>query len=89
MRADCEPRKTGTCTIVVHRNYADGVDAYAFYHEDDAMRSVDEDVRTVERDLAEQGYESKTIRRGEGDVEIYAADGDIYYEWSVIPSEIS
>lgn len=77
------------CSIVVHSNYSEGTDAYAFYAEADARRSVDEDVGTVVKDLIEQRYEPKTLRNGCGDnVTIYVPDSDIYYEWCIITSDI-
>lgn len=77
-----------SCFIVAHRNYADGLMAYAFFDEKDARMDVEEDVAETVDALLRQGYEPTTIRDGEDDVEVYVADSDIYYEWSVISSSI-
>ena len=76
------------CFIVVDSNYADGMTAYAFWKEDEAKKSVSEDVETVVKDLTEQGYNPTVLRHDCDSVEIYAADRDIYYEWNIIISEI-
>ena len=76
------------CFIVVHSNYDEGMTAYAFWKEDEAKKSVNEDVKTVVKDLTEQGYNPTVLRRGCDSVEVYVADSDIYYEWNIIISEI-
>ena len=76
------------CFIVVHSNYAEGMSAYAFWKEDEARKSVSEDVDTVVKDLTEQGYNPTVLRRGCDSVEVYVADSDIYYEWNIIITEI-
>ena len=50
------------CFIVVHRNFAEGADAYAYWSEDDAKKSINEDVATVVKSLTEEGYEPTTLR---------------------------
>ena len=74
--------------IVVDSNYAEGMTAYAFWKEDEARKSVNEDVETVVKDLTEQGYEPTILRHDWDSVEVYAADRNIYYEWNIIISEI-
>lgn len=76
------------CFIVVHRNYAEGLDAYAFRSEDVARKSVRQDVETEMKSLTEEGYEPTVSWQDDDNVEIKAADGDIYYEWSIIQSDI-
>lgn len=76
------------CFIVVHNNYADGMTAYAFWNEADAKKSVDEDVKTVVKDLKEQGYETTVLWHGYDSVEVYAADSNINYEWTIIISDV-
>lgn len=76
------------CFIVVHSNYDEGMTAYAFWKEDEAKKSVNEDVDTVVKDLTEQGYNPTVLRRGCDSVEVYVADSDIYYEWNIIITEI-
>ena len=44
------------CVIVVHRNYAEGLDAHAFFSEEDARRSVTEAVEGITDMLQEEGY---------------------------------
>ena len=77
------------CFIVVHSNYDEGMTAYAFWKEDEAKKSVNEDVETVVKDLTEQGYKPTVLWHDRGSsVEIYAADKNIYYEWNIIISDI-
>ena len=76
------------CFIVVHSNYDEGMTAYAFWKEDEAKKSVNEDVDTVVKDLTEQGYNPTVLRRNLDSVEVYVADSDIYYEWNIIITEI-
>ena len=51
------------CFIVVDSNYAEGMTAYAFWKEDEARKSVNDDVETVVKDLTEQGYNPTVLRR--------------------------
>lgn len=76
------------CFIVLHGNYAEGSDAYAFWNEDDARKSVNEDVDTVVKSLVEEGYEPTILRHGPDSVEVYVADSGIYYEWEIVISDI-
>ena len=76
------------CFIVVHSNYDEGMTAYAFWKDDEAKKSVNEDVETVVKDLTEQGDKPTVLRHDWDSVEIYAADRNIYYEWNIIISEI-
>ena len=76
------------CFIVVHSNYDEGMTAYAFWKEDEAKKSVNEDVDTVVKDLTEQGYKPTVLWRDLDRVEVYVADSDIYYEWNIIINEI-
>lgn len=76
-----------TCFIVVHRNYADGADAYAFWNEEDARKSVSEDIDVTVKSLKESGYEVKLLERLD-EWEVYVPDTDIYYEWSIGQSTI-
>lgn len=73
---------------MIHRNYAEGSDSYAFWNEDDARKSVNEDVDTVVKSLVEEGYEPTVLRNGLDSVEVYAADSNIYYEWEIVISDI-
>ncbi|NBJ88121.1 hypothetical protein [Acutalibacter sp. 1XD8-36] len=76
------------CFIVVHRNFAEGADAYAYWSEDDAKKSINEDVATVVKSLTEEGYEPTTLRDACDGVDVYVADSDIYYEWNIFRSSI-
>lgn len=75
------------CFIVVHSNYADGTDAYAFWNEEDARKSILEDVDATVESLKESGYEVRCLERLD-EWEVYVPDTDIYYEWSVEKSTI-
>jgi len=76
------------CFIVVHRNYAEGLDAYGFRSEEVARMSVNNDVDTVIKSLTEEGYAPTVHRLDQDNVEVCALDGNIYYEWSIILSDI-
>ena len=76
------------CFIVIHNNYADGLDAYAFRQEEDAVKSVSEDAETVMTELKDCGYEPCIYKTTCGHTEIYALDRDIYYEWDIVPSQL-
>lgn len=78
----------GKCSIVVHRNYAEGTDACAFWDEKDARKSVKEDVDTEVKSLIEEGYEPTTLWHNQNSVEVFVTDSDIYYEWEIIGSQI-
>lgn len=71
------------CCIVVHSNYADGTDAYAFWKEDDAKKSVSEDAKMTMASLLEQGYINATLLKRPDEIEVYVPDTDIYYSWSI------
>ena len=76
------------CVIVVHRNYAETLDAHAFFSEEDARRSMMEAVEGITDMLQEEGYAPKFSDNGWENVEVSAAGGDIYYKWDIIISEI-
>lgn len=78
------------CFVVVHRNYADGVDATAFWTEADANAAVKDDVEMVVANLKEQGYGDRTRILGKERrvAAVYVADRNIYYEWEIIPTVI-
>lgn len=76
------------CYIVVHRNYAEGVDACAFYREEDARKSVEADAKNVVASLLQEGYEAKTVCSGTDHIEVSALDGNIYYEWDIVLADI-
>lgn len=76
------------CYIVVHRNYAEGLTAYAFWSEEDARKDVKEYADDVVKSLTEQGYNPTVLENGWDSVEVYAADSNIYYEWSIIGSNV-
>lgn len=73
--------------VVMHANYADGADVSAFWSKVLAEEYVEEDTSAVLKELERQGYQPKTVRQ-EDRVEIYAADGNIYYEWQIEPTTI-
>lgn len=75
------------CFIVVHRNYAEGTDAYAFWSEKDAEKSVNADVDTEFTSLSLEGYNPAVLRRPSG-ATVYVNDTDIYYEWEILKTTI-
>lgn len=77
------------CYIVVHRNYADGTDAYAFQTEEKAEASIRQDVDAVTAELEEQGYSPRCLLNPlGGEASVYVPDSDIYYEWQAVPSHV-
>lgn len=74
------------CFVVVYRSYAAGVDATAFYSEQEAEESVKTEVDQTITELTEQGYgESiETIDDTFGHQEVFVSNSDIYYEWDII-----
>lgn len=76
------------CTILVHRNYAEGLTATAYFNEEDARREMTEAVDSIISTLNEEGYSPKITENGWDNIEVSAAGGNIYYEWSIILSEI-
>ena len=76
------------CYIVVHRNYADGTDAYAFHSEEKARESVKQDVETEMKSLRARGYDPVDMWDALGNPEIFVRDTDIYYEWMIFESTI-
>lgn len=76
-----------TCFIVIHRNYAEGLSAYAFWNRKDAEKSVQADVKTTEINLKTH-YEPITLIRNADEAEVYVPGNDIYYEWNIFESDI-
>jgi hypothetical protein len=85
-RFNQEGRKVnGGWFVVVHDNYAEGMDAYTYDSIDDAMRSVKADVKTETINLIESGYNVQTRFGDDGlFAEVSALDGNIYYQWKII-----
>ena len=76
------------CFVVVHRNYADGSDAYACKSEEDARKPVKEDVVSVKKELVEKGYEPVELWDALGNPEVYVSNRNIYYEWQIVETRI-
>lgn len=76
------------CFVVVHRNYAEGLDAHVYLNEEDARRYMMEAVESIMDMLRDEGRAPKLIENGWDNTEVSAAGGDIYYEWSIIISEV-
>lgn len=77
------------CSVVVHRNYCEGLDACAFIEEGAARRFITESLEIISGLLESQGYDCDIVWQDENNVEISAAEGNIYYEWSLIMTELS
>lgn len=75
------------CFVVVHRNYAEGTDAYAFWSERGAEKSVNADADTEFTSLSLEGYNPAVLRRPSG-ATVYVNDTDIYYEWEILKTTI-
>lgn len=73
--------------VVLHSNYSEGTDAYAFRDETVAKKSVDTDVEVEVKSLTEDGREPQILRRPSG-VTVCAHDGDIYYEWEIFETTL-
>lgn len=76
------------CYIVLHQNYAEGGDAYAFYSKEQAKKELEADVRLTVQNLEQDGYSPVWLTDACDGHEVYVPDTDIYYEWSIIPSTI-
>lgn len=76
------------CFIVIHKNYAEGVDAYAFQTEDKALASIRQDARTMMAELEQQGYSPRCVGCAATEISVYVPDSDIYYDWACIPSHV-
>lgn len=73
--------------VVIHSNYAEGRDAYAFWDKKTAQKSVDADVKTEVKNLTEEGRVPVTLYNL-NNVTVYVPDTDIYYEWEIINTTI-
>ena len=73
--------------VVIHSNYAEGTDAYAFRDEKVAEKSVNADVEVEMKSLTEEGYKPKILRRPSG-ATVYVPDSDIYYEWEILKTTL-
>lgn len=76
------------CFVVIHHNFVEGLNAYAFFNEEDAKKSVSADAETVLDALKKQGYESAKLDNAWNSKEVYVPDTDIYYSWTIIHSDI-
>lgn len=76
------------CFIVVHQNYEERTDACAYRTEQDARKSVEEDVDLVTDELIAAGYEPHILRDTFKNPSIYVSGSDIYYEWQIIETTI-
>ena len=73
--------------VVIHSNYSEGTDAYAFWDEKTAEESVNTDVELVAKDLTDQGHKPTILRRPSG-ATVYVPDSNIYYEWEILKTTI-
>lgn len=73
--------------VVIHSNYAEGADAYAFRDEKMAERSVDADVETEMKSLTKEGYKPKILRQP-SEAMVYVPDSNIYYEWEILKTTL-
>lgn len=76
------------CYIIIHSNYAEGSDAYAFANMESARRSMKADVDVELRNLTDAGYRDIVKEESEDEAYVYVRGLDIYYEWSIIPSHL-
>ena len=76
------------CYIIIHSNYAEGSDAYAFANMESARRSMKADVDVELRNLTDAGYRDIVKEESEDEASVYVRGLDIYYEWSIIPSHL-
>ena len=76
------------CFIVVHMNYMEGIDAYAFFKMEEAEKSISDDADTTMKDLSEQGYAPVRTKDAAGGAGIHVPDSGIYFEWSIVESTI-
>ena len=77
------------CFIVLFSSNSEGIDAYAFYKENDAKKSILDDCEILENELRTRGYDPVVLCKRTGDREIYVPDTDLYYEWTIHESSIN
>lgn len=67
---------------IVHTNYVDGMSVSAFWDKSLAKKTLEARLDDCLEMLEDQGYTPEAVAREDGLV-IYAADGNIYYEWQI------
>lgn len=71
--------------VVIHSNYAEGMDAYIFEKKEDALKSIRADAETEMTNLKINKYSPILTESFDGEhLEVYVKDSNIYYEWSII-----
>ena len=83
-----QPDERMKCYTVVDSSYDVGLSTYAFWDEEHAKKSIQDDVQTVKADLAMQGYERIEVLEKTDSTVVYVPDTDIYYEWTICETEI-
>lgn len=83
-----QPDERMKCYTVVDSSYDVGLSTYAFWYEEHAKKSIQDDVQTVKADLATQGYERIEVLEKTDSTVVYVPDTDIYYEWTICETEI-
>ena len=64
------------------------IDVYSFWNKEDAERSVKDDVQTELANLREAGRERIVVQETLDGATIYVPDTDIYYEWTIVETDI-
>ena len=64
------------------------IDVYSFWNKEDAERSVKDDVQTELANLREAGRERIEVQETLDGATIYVPDTDIYYEWTIVETDI-
>ena len=76
------------CYTVIDTSYDVGIDVYSFWNKEDAERSVKDDVQTELANLREACRERIVVQETLDGATIYVPDTDIYYEWTIVETDI-
>ena len=80
--------QSGKCYTVVDTSYDVGINVYSFWRRQDAEQSVKDDVQTELTNLREAGREQIEVQETPNGATIYVPDTDIYYEWTIMETDI-
>lgn len=80
-------KEKGTCYVVQCICYSDDDSTSVFWKEEDAYKSMIEDMETEITNLQDGGYEFVSSEN-DTSAEVHVPDSDIYYEWEIIETDI-
>lgn len=80
--------QSGKCYTVVDTSYDVGINVYSFWRRQDAEQSIKDDVQTELTNLRETGRERIEVQETPEGAVVYVPDTDIYYEWTIVETDI-